>query len=113
MLWTPQAERNCGTAAAQSPARSAAAGFRPEIVRFILPPTMEHSMRLVFRSNINATYFVGRTPASAAGPLAGHSDLVKTSTSRARAPGAGQGTRPTDARGRRGNEEGMSGDLGC
>jgi hypothetical protein len=38
--------------------------------------------------------FVGRTPASAAGPLAGHSDLVKTSTSRAKAPGAGQGTRP-------------------
>jgi len=44
----------------------------------------------------NATYFVGWTPASAAGPLAGHSDLVETSTSRARAPGAGQGTRPTD-----------------
>jgi len=45
----------------------------------------------------NATYFVGRTPASAASPLAGHSDFVETSTSRARAPGAGQGTRPTDA----------------
>jgi len=41
--------------------------------------------------------FVGRTPASAAGPLAGPSDLVKTSTSRARAPGAGQGTRPTNS----------------
>jgi hypothetical protein len=36
-------------------------------------------------------------PASAAGPLVGHSDLVETLTSRARAPGAGQGTRPTDA----------------
>jgi len=57
-------------------------------------------MRSVFRSSINATYFnatyfVGRTPASAAGPLAGYSDFVETSTSRARAPGAGQGTRPT------------------
>ena len=41
--------------------------------------------------------FVGRTPASATGPLAGHPDLVETSTSRARAPGAGQGTRPTDS----------------
>ena len=41
--------------------------------------------------------FVGRTPASAAGPLAGHSDFVETSTSRARAPGAGQGTRPTNS----------------
>jgi hypothetical protein len=44
---------------------------------------------------------VGRTPASAAGPLAGHTDLdlFKTSTSRARAPGAGQGTRPTNLMG--------------
>ena len=33
--------------------------------------------------------FVGRTPASAAGPLAGRWDFVETSTSRARAPGAG------------------------
>jgi hypothetical protein len=41
--------------------------------------------------------FVGRTPASAAGPLAGRSDLVRTSTSRAREPGAGQGTHPTRA----------------
>jgi len=41
--------------------------------------------------------FVGRTPASAAGPLAGRWVLIKTSTSRARAPGAGQGTRPTDS----------------
>jgi hypothetical protein len=41
--------------------------------------------------------FVGRTPASAADPLVGHSDFVETSTSRARAPGAGQGTRPTDS----------------
>jgi len=41
--------------------------------------------------------FVGRTPASAAGPLAGDSDFVETSTSRARAPGAGQGTRPTNS----------------
>ena len=39
---------------------------------------------------------VGRTPASAAGPLAGHSDVAEKSTSRAGAPGAGQGTRPTD-----------------
>src|SRR5258708_24395790 len=52
MPWTRPAGRNCGTAAAQSPARSLAAGFRPEIVRFILPPTTEHSMRLVFRSSI-------------------------------------------------------------
>jgi competence protein ComEA len=43
-------------------------------------------MHLVFRSSTNAdaqltaTSFVGRTPASAAGPLAGHSDFVKTST---------------------------------
>jgi len=35
--------------------------------------------------------FVGRTPASAADPLAVHSDFVETSTSRARAPSAGQG----------------------
>jgi len=41
--------------------------------------------------------FVGRTPASAAGPPAGYSGFVKTSTSRAGAPGAGQGTRPTSA----------------
>jgi competence protein ComEA len=54
-------------------------------------------MHLVFRSSINATYFVGRTPASAADPLVGHSDVIKTSTSRARAPGAGQGTRPTNS----------------
>ena len=40
--------------------------------------------------------FVGRTPSSAAGPLAGHSDVAEKSTSRAGAPGAGQGTRPTD-----------------
>ena len=39
--------------------------------------------------------FVGRTPASADGPRAVHPDLTETSTSRARAPGAGQGTRPT------------------
>jgi hypothetical protein len=39
--------------------------------------------------------FVGRTPASAADPPVGYSDFVETSTSRARAPGAGQGTRPT------------------
>jgi len=37
-------------------------------------------------------------PAFTAGPLGGHSDLVKTSTSRARAPGAGQGTRPTNSK---------------
>jgi hypothetical protein len=54
------------------------------------------------RSNWGAAFrlphtIVGRTPASAAGPLAGYSDLVKTSTSRARAPGAGQGTRPTNS----------------
>jgi hypothetical protein len=41
--------------------------------------------------------FVGRTPASAADPLVGHSDFVETSTSRTRASGAGQGTRPTDS----------------
>jgi SAM-dependent methyltransferase len=41
--------------------------------------------------------FVGRTPASAADPLVGHSDFVETSTSRAGVPGAGQGTRPTDS----------------
>jgi N,N-dimethylformamidase beta subunit-like, C-terminal len=40
---------------------------------------------------------VGRTPASAADPLVGYSDLVKASTGRARAPGAGQGTRPTNS----------------
>jgi hypothetical protein len=39
---------------------------------------------------------VGRTPASAADPLVGYSDVVKNSPSRARAPGAGQGTRPTN-----------------
>ncbi|HEY6391751.1 MAG TPA: condensation domain-containing protein, partial [Bryobacteraceae bacterium] len=42
---------------------------------------------------------VGRTPASADGPLAVHSEPVETWTSRARAPGAGQGTRPTDSEG--------------
>jgi len=53
--------------------------------------------------------FVGRTPASAAGPLAGHPDLIETSTSRARAPGAGQGTRPTlETDAVVGFEEGMS-----
>jgi hypothetical protein len=41
--------------------------------------------------------FVGRTPASAADPQVGHSDFVETSKSRARAPGAGQGTRPTNS----------------
>jgi hypothetical protein len=39
--------------------------------------------------------FVGRTPASAADPLVGYSDFVEISTSRARAPGAAQGSRPT------------------
>src|SRR5258706_841934 len=66
MPWTRPAGRNCGTAAKQSPLRSMAAGFRPEIVRFIFPPTTEHSMRLVFRLSINATYFVARTLVSAA-----------------------------------------------
>ena len=40
--------------------------------------------------------FVRRTPASAAGPLAGHPDLAEKLKSRAGAPGAGQGTRPTE-----------------
>ena len=46
------------------------------------------------RPRLRASAVVGRTPASAAGPLAGHSDFVETSTSRARAPSAGQGPTP-------------------
>jgi hypothetical protein len=45
----------------------------------------------------NATYFCGADARVRSGPLASNSDFVETSTSRARAPGAGQGTRPTDS----------------
>jgi hypothetical protein len=60
--------------------------------------TMERNRNFVEQvANLMPHIFVGRTPASAADPLVGYSDFVEISTSRARAPGAGQGTRPTNS----------------